>query len=294
MPVFSAQAESLRMVEEAVGSGVNVVRFGSEFCERKIPSLQTLKKAYRLVKESGKGFVYVTPRLPYKALEKVREQLEFLKSCEAAIVVNDLGLLNVLAGYPELEVRLGRQLVFIPARCPWRLEFRDFLLLTLSVKLKMDRGKVSDLLYQTNLNYKPSIELFRSYGVRGVDLDWIPKCFGSYGFLADSGLRLSVYLYLVPVAVTRKCHSARFLGEKRIDKCSKPCYGRFFRIVHDKLGVELFLHGNAVFRLMKPTRKDLRRLVENGVSELVIPMSPVTNTLSRVGIDDVLETLSPT
>lgn len=291
MLVFSAQAESLKAVEETVKSNVDVIRFGSEFCERKIPSLQTLKAAYRLTEDSGKRFIYVTPRLPGKALEKVRRQLKFLTSMEAAIVVNDLGLLNVLTAQPELDIRLGRQLIFIPARCPWKLGFKDFLLLTLSVKLKMDRGKVADLFHQTNLNYKPTIEVFRKCGVKGVDLDWIPECFRGYRFLTENGLKLSVHLYLVPVAVTRKCHSARFLGEKRLDRCGKPCYGSFFRIVHDKLGVEMFLHGNVVFRLVKPKRKDLKKLLDSGVSELVIPVSPIMKTLSCREIDGVVENI---
>jgi len=294
MLMFSAQAENLGMVEEAVKSHVDAVRFGSELCERKIPSLQTLKRAYSLVEDHGKGFMYVTPRLPDRALEKVKEHIDFLSGKGAKIVVNDLGLLNVLSDQPGLSLWLGRYLTFLPARCPWRLELRDMLFLTLSVKLMMSRGKVADLFYQTNLNYEPTMEFFKRHGVRGVDLEWIPKCFRSYKALADSGLGLSIHLYMIPVAVTRKCHTARFLGKKRIDRCDKPCHYRFFRIIHSKLGVEMFLWGNGVFTLKRPTHRELKRLAEMEALELVIPMNPVTKTMNHRDIDDVIRELAPT
>ena len=291
---FSAQAENLKMIEESVKSHVDAVRFGSELCERKIPSLQTLKKAYSLIEDHGKEFIYVTPRLPDRALEKIREHVDFLSGREAKIVVNDLGLLNVLSDQPGLNLWLGRFLVYIPARCPWRLGIKDLFYLSLSIKLMLDRRKVADLFYQTNLNYEPTIELFKQHGIVGVDLDWIPKCFKSYQAIADNGLQLSIHLYMIPVALTRKCHTARFLGIKRLDKCDKPCYNRFFRIVHDKLGVEMFLFGNAVFRLEKPSPKDLEKLNSVESLELVIPVNPITKTTNYKEINNIIRNLKST
>ena len=281
---FSAQTTTsdIAMLREAIGSSCEKVRFGSEFCEWKIPSLTELEKAYSLIKDQGKDFTYVTPRVSNSSIKKLVKQLDFLDGeGKIDVVINDLGVLNILGRYPNLNPYLGRQLVHVPGRCPWlKRGLRDRL-------IEKVQG-IEKVYSKTSLNYGPTIRFFQERGVRGVDLDWIPRCFPYYGFLVKAGLNLSVHLQLVPVTLTRKCHTGRFLGEVAPETCSKPCNIRAFRLKNERLELEFFLHENAVFRFTEPSRKDIEELLRNDISEFVITMSPITRILTREKIDGLM------
>lgn len=281
---ISIQTDSFVLLKEAVESNCDKVRFGSEFCECKVPSLKALKEAYALTNRKGKDFIYVTPRVSNGGLEKIREQLTFLDGEATSVVVNDFGVLNILGQYSNLRPHLGRQLIHIPARCPWKriTEYEVGFL---------RRRKVEKIFYRTSLNYVPTIRFFRSYGVQGVDVDWIPRCFPYFNLLVENGLNLSVHSHLVPVTMTRRCHTARFLGEESLESCSKPCYKRAFLLKHDILGVELFLHGNVVFRFTQPSRKEVKQLHRSKVSEFVITMNPVTKIENKQEVDAFIQNL---
>jgi len=285
---FSVQTttSSLDMLKEAVSSDCDKVRFGSEFCEWKIPSISELKEAYTLIKSEGKEFTYVTPRVSDSGIKKLLRQLDFLdRKGETEVVINDLGMLNLIGRYSNLNPHLGRQLVHIPARCPWlKKSIKD----TLFGKF---RG-VDALYSQTSLNYRPTIKFFQKYRIRSVDLDWIPRCFRYYSFLAKNGFNLSIHLHLVPVTLTRKCHTARFLGENNPETCSKPCNDKAFRLENERLDLEFFLHGNVVFYLTQPSRRDVSKL-KNDVTEFVITMSPITGILNREKINNLISQLKP-
>ncbi len=281
---FSAQTTTsdIAMLREAISSSCDKVRFGSEFCEWKIPSLTELEKAYALVKDGEKDFAYVTPRVSDSSVKKLVKQLDFLnREGKIPVVINDLGILNVLGRYPNLIPHLGRQLVHMPARCPWlKRGIKDAL-------FEKVHG-IEEEYSKTSLNYAPTIRFFQEHGVRGVDLDWIPRCFPYYGFLVKAGLNLSVHLQLVPVTLTRKCHTARFLGEIAPETCSKPCNIRAFRLRNDRLELEFFLHENAVFRFAEPSRKDMEELPRNDIGEFVITMSPITRIRTQEKIDELI------
>jgi collagenase-like PrtC family protease len=272
------------MLKEAVKSDCDIVRFGSEFCEWKIPSLNTLEKAYNLTNDWGKEFVYITPRVSNNNLEKIRDHLNFFnEEKKNKVVVNDLGTLNILKVYPKINPHLGRQLVYIPARCPWNeITEHDVGFLT--------KRKITNIFYQTSLNYKPTIQFFQKLGVQGVDVDWIPQCIPHYNFLLKNGLDLSVHVYLVPVTLTRRCHTARFLGEKDPENCTQPCSTQAFVLRHDVLGIELFLHGNTVFTFNDPANNDIKQL-RNNADQLVIAMTPATKIDSQQEINALITRL---
>jgi len=284
----TVQADRVELLEEAAESGCDKVRFGSEFCEWKVPSMNALEEAYDLAEEKGKAFVYVTPRISNRGLEILRRQLAFLDGKDGVgVVINDLGLLNILGYYPNLRPRLGRQLVYMPARCPWPQITRRF-----DVGF-FDKKRVEKFFYQTSMNYEPTIQFFRGHGVEGVDVDWVPRCFPHLNFLVKRGLNLAMYLHLVPVTLTRRCHTARFLGETRPESCSRQCNKKAFLLKQEVMGTELYLQGNAVFHLAQPSQTEVKRLCEEGVDEFVITMSPITRVESRGEIDSAIESLNP-
>lgn len=292
---FTLQVDNLELLKEALATQCDKVRFGAEFCEWKMPRLSILREAFAYASDAGKELDFITPRCCDETLRRITDQLEFLdRKGGTKVIINDLGLLSILGRYDGLTAYLGRQLIHVPARCPWfKRDSRSLIFFSSLIKRTIERRHVKDLYNQTSLHYGPTIKFYQEYGVRGVDLDWIPKCFSQYRFLADAGLDLSVHTHLVPVTITRKCHTARFLGEETPENCSKPCDTRAFLLRHKGvfMSVELFLHGNTVFSLVKPTKKHVNSLLELGVSELVINMNPVTETMSRERADEVISSI---
>ena len=283
--MFSVQATSLQLFREAVDSKCDSVRFGSEFCEWCIPDEEALKEANALSKSKGKEFTYVTPRVSDSGIEVLRAQLTQLNELEKTrVVVNDLGVLGILGRCSNLRPHLGRHMIYIPARCPWNQ-------ITEHEVGFLAQRKVEQIYYQTSLNYESTIKLYKSRGVLGVDVDWIPRCFPYFEFLTRNGLTLSIHTHLVPVTSTRKCHMARFLGEKDPETCSRPCLSKAFLLRHDTLGTEFFLEGNTVFRFVQPSREDVFRLHKVGTGEVVITTGPATGIETRGEIDQVIESL---
>jgi hypothetical protein len=284
---FTVYSPNLTLLMEAVGSVCQNIRFGSEFCMYALPTKEELESAYRLVVDSGKNFEYVTPRLSDKAVSRVREHLTLLNNMgsDITVVANDLGILRALKGLPNLRPHLGRQLVYMPSRCPWQ-EISEQ---PISI---FARRKIEHIFYQTSLNYAPTIEFFKSFRVIGADVDWVPQCFKSLSFLSKAGLKVSIHMHIIPAAITRKCHMARFLGVESFENCSRPCYLYAYSMKNDALRTQLFLHGNAIFRLIEPKRKELNQLIEAGVSNLVLSMNPLTRIKFKAQIDDLVKRLS--
>jgi hypothetical protein len=279
------QVNNLKMLQEAIKSNCNNIRFGSEFCMFRVPSMDQLKEAYLLTKSGGKKFSYVVPRLSDNTLTKIQKHLAFLNKVGKIIVaVNDLGALHILNNYAGLKPHLGRQLVYMPARCPWGNP--DEFKVGFFVKRKIEK-----LFYKTSLHYKPTIKFFKNLGVQGADVDYIPQCLPHFGFIVRNGINLSVHLHVIPATITRKCHMARFLGERNLEQCSKPCDTVAFRMKNDSLGDELLLEGNVVFRSVIQKNKDIGRLHNLNVSEIVITMTPLTGIENHHEIDKFVKNI---
>jgi len=156
----------------------------------------------------------------------------------------------------------------------------------------MASRRVAKIFYQTSLNYDPTVQFFQKYGVKNVDMDWIPKCFPYYNQLIRNGLDIFLHLYLVPVTITRKCHTARLLGEKKFEECSRSYRTRAFMLKNNSLGIKLFLSGNAIFKVIKPSRKELKKMSEIGISELVTPLNPILKIENSREINGLISGLS--
>jgi hypothetical protein len=301
---IAVQLENKEWLEAAIESRCDIIRFGSEFCEYKLPDLADLKSVYETVSGSGKKFCYVTPRLSNNGIDRVREHLEFLnKKEDARIVVNDIGAVNLVREYLNLRKCLGRQLYRVPARSPWAERIAKEGLVIGGRNGHIDHFEKGDFLVrrwynklfsQTSLIFTPTIELFRSYGFTGVDVDWIPRIFPSFKWLKSKGLECSLHSQQVVIAVTRKCHTARFLGEKSLETCTKPCLNKAYTLKNDVLGLEIFLLGNTVSTLVQQSNIDPKKMDELGVSEFVLSMNPLTRIESKNDIDKCLSQVAST
>ena len=282
----AVQAESLKACKEAAASNCDKVRFGPEFCDLKIPDLKTLRLAYKLTKDAGKEFAYVTPPISNPALKRIGRGLTFLDRLEPIeVIVNDLGVLRLLRRHQHLNPHLGRLRVYTPGRCPWPQITR------MPNVSYFSRRRVEQIFYQTALNYGPTIQFYREMGVHSADVDWIPESFKHYKELARNGIQLSLHSYLVPVTVTRRCHTARFLHETAPARCSRPCLGRTFRLRQGTVGAEFFLNGNAVFRYAEPQRVDLKEAEKVGIMEIVVSANSLLETVTKHSLEETIRRL---
>jgi hypothetical protein len=120
MMKITVQTGNLSLLKEGLASDSQSIRFGSEFCMYALPTSESVEKAHRLTRDSGKEFTYVTPRLAEGAMDSINEHLVLLNDLgEATVIANDLGTIHALNGLPSLKLALGRQLVYTPSRCPW-------------------------------------------------------------------------------------------------------------------------------------------------------------------------------
>ena len=205
---FTVHLESIGLLKEALECNCDGIAFGGEFCEWKIPTLNDLKNIYENVIKNDKKFVYMTSILSNIGIDKLRDQITFLKDRgNAEVVIGDFGLLNLLSDYNGLTLRLGRPRVYIPGRCPWSQITRT------PNPSFITRYNIEKIFYQTNLNYLRTLELYKNYGIFNANVDWIPKVFPYYKTIIKNGFKLSVYTHVIPVAITMKCHMARFLNE---------------------------------------------------------------------------------
>jgi len=282
---IAIQTGNFSLLKEALASSCQKIRFGSEFCMYALPSIDALETAYNLTKEAGNDFVYVTPRLAEDYMDIMRKHLLLINDLGGAtVVVNDLGTLHVLREFSALRPHLGRQLVYTPSRCPWKE-------ITEHPVSFFTKRKVRKIFYQTSLNYEPTIEFFKGLGAVGTDVDWIPEIFPNLKSLSQKNLQISVHLYYIPVAITRKCHMARFLGEEDLDKCSRPCYTKAYSMYNELLDTRLYLHGNTVFKRIEPERRMMAQIVKQGVKELVFTMNPLTSVTSQTQLESLIQRL---
>lgn len=284
---YIAQTDSISLLREALQSECDGVRYGAEFCEHRIPSLAHLRQGYEETEDVGKTFSYSVPILSNIGLEKIRSQLEFLREMENVdVTIGDFGALNLMHGDNKPRLRLGRPRVYIPGRSPWsqitRLPNPGFFALR----------RVEKIFYQTSLNYIRSLEFFKSQGITGADVDWIPKCFPQYNKITKKGLQVAIHTYAVPIAVTMKCHTARFTGEPSPTQCSMPCIEKAFKIHQKELSKSFILNGNVVYRKVEPTRKEKRQLKGTGITETIILMGPVSKITSTQELDQAISALS--
>jgi hypothetical protein len=91
------------------------------------------------------------------------------------------------------------------------------------------------------------------------------------------------------VAITRKCHMARFLGEENLDQCSRPCYTKAYSMDNELLDIGMYLHGNTVFKLTDPDRNTITQLAKRGINELVLTMSPLSKVNSQTQLNSIIQ-----
>ncbi len=152
----------------------------------------------------------------------------------------------------------------------------------------LTRRRVEGIFYQTGLNYRRSLDFYRTCGVVGADIDWVPKSFPHFRQVAEVGFKLAVYTYAVPVTITGRCHTARFLGEKDPTLCTRPCLEKAFTLKQREIGMSFMLQGNVLFKLVEHHKKDVKELQKTRVDEIILPMGSVSKLKTAKDVDQAI------
>ena len=275
---FTVHAENPPAFRQALASRCDIVRYGADLCEFKLPNDAQLREFVAHLNASEKEFCYVCPRVPEHLIGAVDHHLGLINEATTRpvrVVANDWGVLNILIEqrYPNLIPYLGRQLVAVPHRGrPSMAELMGGENLFKRMAVETFGGIVFN---KTNMHFKPTIRFLRAQGVVGVDIDWVPPTFSEMRSLAKEGLSFSVHYGLVIVAVVRRCHTARYFAEPIPEKCTMPCFKTAFTLKHPVFGA-LHMDGNTIYDMVAPSTKDLRHLDKCQPLEVVFTMGPMT------------------
>ena len=237
---------------QAGDKGTDRIYFGNEFCERLIPGVEVLKKAFSLADSGGKEFTFVTPFVTNAGLNRLEAPLEFLNSRRnVEVVFNDWGVLMLMRGrYTKLKPVLGR-LLTKQRRDPRIAEIffgkrktREIFSADNKEKLIFFARSVPETLFEhyqgSVINLPAFQEFLLSQGVRRVEIDnlaWEMKV------TVNKKIGVSVYLPYGYVTTSRMCGRLTM----SYAACKKECQKYFLRLDDDSLPAPFYGIGNTVF-----------------------------------------------
>jgi len=160
--------------------------FGTEFCERKIPSLDFAKKIFDYAIENNKVPVLLTPPLTNNGLKRYLKLIEELKEKEKKfeVTINDSGLLLELQDF-GLKLNLGR----------------------LILKMKKGPEITSGALLESADNFKDSslsnplfMKFYQNQKIKQFETDLPPQ-----GINLPDNQPVTMYLGNTVISLTRRC-----------------------------------------------------------------------------------------
>lgn len=203
--------EELEKAEIYAGEVIGV---GSEGCVHdfynKINSFIAYKEKF-----SKLQYRLITPRIPLKHMNRVLQIIdEFIKLFDVmAIVINDYGLLyqfNKLNN-KHINIILGRTLIRTMADSPW------YKLIT-----ENEKETIREEIVQPNILHFEKVELFKEYGVGGVELSPIKENQEAIIKLHDYDICSFVHFDSEIATIGRTCPFVRMLN-KNTYECKQNC-----------------------------------------------------------------------
>ncbi|MBT3192917.1 MAG: hypothetical protein HN341_10215 [Verrucomicrobia bacterium] len=227
------------------------VYFGHEFCQRLIPSGESIRQAIDHCAEKGWQFSLITPFVTSAGIAVVQERIAALLEHAPdglEIVVNDFGVLNWLhREHPSVTIALGR-LLTKQKRGPRIMRIAD----------RLPRNARAHF-QRSNIDAAHLTAFLTEMGVQRIELDNILQ-----GIQRDSGMQASLYYPYAYVSTTRLCllmngeHPNKNL--RSIGTCHRECRRYDVTLTHADMPVPLKLHGNTQFFRNDKLPKDLAAL----------------------------------
>jgi hypothetical protein len=255
--------------------GYSRVYYGAEFCQWRMPSIASVKKAYFTARDAGLGFTLLTPWVTDAGMKKLRAILKALSSnapsypplklrggseaggvMEIEVVVNDLGALYMLKEeFPKIFTPVLGRLLVKQKRCPRVPGIMEDL---------PEAGR--EVYLHAGVDDPVAGKFLRSFGVKRVELD-LPMQ-GLKVDLKCAPLKGSVYTPYAFVTTTRHC-PASFDGKawQAFTGCRlKGCLKNVLALHNPAHEEPILMRGNTQF-------------VKSG---------PLSGALSGMGIDRVV------
>lgn len=260
---------------------IDVLYFGNEFCQNKIPNLKQIEYAYDFSKNNKIKFVLVLPYITNIKIGLVNNLLSFLNSKKEKIeiVFNDWGTFTLISQYKNLKPVLGR-LLNKQRKDPIAQNILD----NSQPKMKFIVENNKQVLVQAKHVPKTLIEYFQhtyldvpevqnfmiKNNITRYEIDLVPW---QNKLNINKKIKLSVYYPYVNISTTRYC------GAINLDyssKCNKMCEKQTIIVGKKTLKYPYYIIGNAIFYKadIEILKKELKcskigRIVFNDIQSLL-------------------------
>ena len=236
------------------------IYFGSEFCERLIPSREELVKVLNLVEANKLSFTLMTPFITDFGMDLLAPLLKELsrRPKNVEIVINDWGVLNYIKKNHNLSNLVLGRLLNKQKRGPRIMNFLEDL-----SKADLERFRECAV----------DVQIFKDFLIKNkfkrVELDNLLQ--GIKTNLNKSPLSGSLYHPYVYVSTTRYC-LANFSDEVSklkypgILPCKKQCKLISFSLKNKAMLVQIIIKGNTQYFMNK---KIPQNLSEKGIDRIV-------------------------
>ena len=260
---------------------INVLYFGNEFCQNKIPNLKQIEYAYNFSRNNKIMFVFVLPYITNAKIGSVNKLLNFLNSKKekTEVVFNDWGTFTLISKYKNLKPVLGR-LLNKQRKDPIAQNILD----NSQPKMKFIVENNKQVLVQAKQVPKTLIEYFQhtyldvpeiqhfmiKNNITRYETDLVPW---QNKLKINNKIKISVYYPYVNISATRYC------GAINLDyssKCNKICEKQTIIVGKKTLKYPYYIMGNAIFyktdlNILKKELKcsKINRIVFNDIKSLL-------------------------
>lgn len=229
----------------------NRLYFGSEFCQKLMPSLDECKRAYAYALKHGMKFTFVTSALFENGLKKAEENISYMNGLkdEVEVVCNDWGAVHLIKSkYKKIKIVLGRMIDKLP-REP-RLSKKHF-------DTIYGREGV-EFLQTPNIFVNEYKEILTDYGIKMVEFDCVPQGINLCDARQNNNWGIALYMPFYYVTTGVICMT-QIMSADENDKfnfpktCAQTCKnldiimrkpGNFI----GEQGLELIRKGNTVYK----------------------------------------------
>ena len=264
-----------------VTRGFNRLYFGNEFCEKRIPKPEELKKALRYCRKHKLLFSLVTPYVTDKGLSRLRKLLDWLVNARPGteVIVNDYGLLNLInKKYILIKPVLGRLLTkqkrdpriadlinTQPEKHTFFKKGNEYYIV-FSKKIPQE---LSGYFREANINLPVIRSFLKKYRIDRAEVDNLLQ--GIKLDIPENDLFVSLYFPYGYITTTRLCSANPMRKEEkfacRISSCERSCL-RYMEKLKNKYMPVLYKKGNTLF--FKNTRIPSRKkLIAAGINRIV-------------------------
>lgn len=260
---------------------IDILYFGDEFCQNKIPSIKSLKYAFEFVKKNRIKFVFVLPYINDTKIKTVKKILNFLNNLNRTveIVFNDWGTFNLISGYKNLRPILGR-LLNKQRKDP----IADKILNNIQPKMKIviQNGKkviiqkkqipntVKTYFQKTYLDNPEVMNFMLKKNINRYELDLLPW---DIKLNLNKNINISIYYPYINISTTRYCGA---INLDYTSKCNKICQKHKIILGENSLEYPYVVIGNTIFykaggNMLKKSLKNnkINRIVFNDFDALL-------------------------